>query len=121
MNRKWFVSPIEENFTQIRQHVQDIKALRKIDELEQWSRATFQALLPTFALRKSSGFVRECHGDMHLRNIAWVDDAPLVFDCIEFNPSLRWIDVISDIAFLSDGLAGKRTTGTGSAISQRLP
>jgi len=29
-----------------------------------------------------------------------VDDAPLVFDCIEFSPSLRWIDVMSDVAFL---------------------
>jgi aminoglycoside phosphotransferase family enzyme/predicted kinase len=100
--------PVEENFIQIRQHVQDLEALRRIDELEQWSQATFQDLLPIFALRKSSGFIRECHGDMHLRNIAWVDDAPLVFDCIEFSPSLRWIDVISDISFLVMDLQERR-------------
>ncbi len=44
--------------------------------------------------------MRECHGDMHLRNLAWVDGQPLAFDCIEFNPALRWIDVISEVAFL---------------------
>ena len=53
-----------------------------------------------FSQRKADGFVRECHGDMHLRNLAWVDGRPLVFDCIEFNAQLRWIDIISEAAFL---------------------
>ncbi|NOR24051.1 MAG: AAA family ATPase [Desulforhopalus sp.] len=92
--------PVEENFKQIREHVKNVKALNSISELERWSKATFHALQSLFAQRKAAGFIRECHGDMHLRNIAWVDDAPLVFDCIEFSPSLRWIDVMSDVAFL---------------------
>lgn len=92
--------PIEENFKQIRKHVQDSGALCLLDELEFWSGATAHALHSFFAQRKSAGFVRECHGDMHLRNIAWVGDAPVLFDCIEFSPSLRWIDVMSDVAFL---------------------
>lgn len=92
--------PIEENFRQIREHVTNAKALHSLVELERWSQSTFHALQSLFEQRKSGGFVRECHGDMHLRNIAWVDDAPLVFDCIEFNLTLRWIDVMSDVAFL---------------------
>jgi len=56
--------------------------------------------MPHFAERKSAGFNRECHGDLHLGNIAWIDNAPLIFDGIEFNPALRFIDVISEIAFL---------------------
>ena len=43
---------------------------------------------------------RECHGDLHLRNIALIDGELVPFDCIEFNPGLRWIDVMSDVAFL---------------------
>ncbi len=58
--------------------------------------------------RKSEGYIRECHGDLHLRNLAWVSDAPVVFDCIEFNPDLRWIDVISDAAFLVMDLQDRR-------------
>ena len=92
--------PIEENFKQIREHVKDNQALRSLTELERWSRSTGEALQPLLFHRKAAGFIRECHGDMHLRNIAWVDEAPLVFDCIEFNPALRWIDVMSDVAFL---------------------
>ncbi|MFT5700219.1 MAG: aminoglycoside phosphotransferase family enzyme/predicted kinase [Desulforhopalus sp.] len=92
--------PIEENFIQIREHVKDLKILQTLTELEQWGEATFDNLHSTFRQRKTDGFIRECHGDMHLQNIAWQDDAPIVFDCIEFNPRLRWIDVISDVAFL---------------------
>ena len=43
--------------------------------------------------------VRECHGDLHLGNIALIDGAATPFDCIEFNPALRWMDVISEVAF----------------------
>ena len=53
-----------------------------------------------FAARKAQGLVRECHGDLHLGNIALVDGAVTLFDCIEFNESMRWIDVMSDVAFL---------------------
>jgi len=92
--------PVDENFLQIREHLIKQKDLKALTELEDWSRSSFYSLQSTFGVRKSTGFVRECHGDMHLRNIAWEDDAPLVFDCIEFNPFLRWIDVMSDVAFL---------------------
>ena len=68
--------------------------------VENWSRAEGLRLMPHFAERKSAGFIRECHGDLHLGNIAWIDNAPLIFDGIEFNPALRFIDVISEIAFL---------------------
>ncbi len=51
------------------------------------------------AQRKADGFVRECHGDLHLANIAMLDDMPVPFDCIEFNPDLRWGDVMGEAAF----------------------
>ncbi len=108
--------PIEENFRQIREHVNDSRALRALAELENWGLAAFKSLHAEFNQRKSAGFIRECHGDMHLRNIAWVDDAPLVFDCIEFSPNLRWIDVMSDIAFLVMDLQDRKQP----ALAQRF-
>jgi hypothetical protein len=51
-------------------------------------------------MRKQNGFIRECHGDMHLKNIALIDGELLIFDCIEFNAELSWIDVISEAAFV---------------------
>ncbi len=50
--------------------------------------------------RKRQGFVRECHGDLHLGNMTLIDGKVVIFDCIEFNPFLRWVDVISEAAFL---------------------
>jgi predicted kinase len=52
-----------------------------------------------FRRRKAEGRVRECHGDLHLGNMVFVGSRIEAFDCQEFSPELRWIDVISDLAF----------------------
>ncbi len=50
-------------------------------------------------LRIVNDKIRECHGDLHLRNIALWQDKILIFDCIEFNEPFRFVDVMYDIAF----------------------
>ncbi len=92
--------PVAENFEQISQHLKNNSFIDVLNKLEKWGDSEFEKLTSVFRQRKHNGFIRECHGDMHLRNLVWLDGKPLVFDCIEFNASLRWIDVISDIAFL---------------------
>ncbi len=89
-----------ENFEHIRSALQDETQLMQLAGLEQWSRKQLDTLAAWIDGRKARGFVRECHGDMHLRNIALWNDDILIFDCIEFNEGLRSIDVISEIAFL---------------------
>lgn len=44
--------------------------------------------------------MRECHGDMHLGNMALIGGEVTIFDCIEFNEYFHWIDVINDAAFM---------------------
>jgi len=56
---------------------------------------------PAALARQRSGAVRECHGDLHLANVVLIDGRLTAFDCIEFDPALRWIDVMSDVAFLA--------------------
>ena len=96
--------PVEQNFVQIREHLDTDEYEQPLRQLEQWSRESFITLKSHFEQRKSEGYIRECHGDMHLRNIVWLDEdyhqGPVAFDCIEFNDNLRWIDVISEVAFL---------------------
>ncbi|HEY4999593.1 MAG TPA: AAA family ATPase, partial [Usitatibacter sp.] len=75
--------------------------LGAVAELRRWTGEKHAALLPAFAERKLRGFVRECHGDLHLGNIVVVDGVPTPFDCIEFDSRLRHIDVMSDVAFTS--------------------
>ncbi len=72
----------------------------RLERLKQWSEEEFRKCADDFAVRKHGGFVRECHGDMHLGNMILWNDSVLVFDAIEFNESLRWIDVQNDLAFL---------------------
>jgi uncharacterized protein len=50
--------------------------------------------------RRAAGFVRHCHGDLHLRNIVLIDGIPTLFDAIEFNDDIACVDVIYDLAFL---------------------
>jgi uncharacterized protein len=70
-----------------------------VEGLRAWCETEVKRLEEILANRKSEGFVRECHGDMHLGNMILEGDVIKIFDCIEFNESLRWIDVMSEIAF----------------------
>lgn len=65
-----------------------------------WTHKQFEKLKPLLQRRKKEGFVRECHGDMHLHNMALHEGKLILFDAIEFNTYLNHIDVISDLAFL---------------------
>ena len=91
--------PMDENFVQIGALV-DAAERHRVDRLAAWSHESHARLRSFFDLRRAEGFVRECHGDLHLGNIVLIDNEPRIFDGIEFNPNLRWIDVINDIAFL---------------------
>jgi aminoglycoside phosphotransferase family enzyme/predicted kinase len=64
-----------------------------------WLEAKASLLAPAWARRLNGGFVRQCHGDLHLDNVIALPTGVAAFDCIEFDPALRWIDVIDDIAF----------------------
>ena len=72
----------------------------RIDALEHWSDDACVRLAPLIDARRQAGAVRECHGDLHLANMVWFNDDALLFDCIEFNDGLRWIDTLNDIAFM---------------------
>ena len=68
-------------------------------ELEAWFDAEAARLAPLWAQRQAAGCVRECHGDLHLRNLLVIGDEAFAFDGIEFNDRLRFIDITDDIAF----------------------
>jgi len=63
------------------------------------SHTRLAALAPLLERRRATGAVVECHGDLHLGNIVHHEGRPLLFDAIEFNPELRHMDRLNDIAF----------------------
>ncbi len=80
----------------------------ELARLRRWTARGLEHLAPAFAERKARGRVRECHGDLHLGNIALIDGEPTPFDCIEFSAELRWNDVMSELAFLAMDLLDHR-------------
>ena len=68
--------------------------------LRAWLERQLDALGNFWDARLRGGHVREVHGDLHLRNVLLIDDAPQAFDGIDFDPALRWIEPMEDLAFL---------------------
>jgi uncharacterized protein len=62
--------------------------------------AALDALAPCLNARRAAGRVRQCHGDLHLRNVVMLDGTPTPFDAVEFNDEIACIDVFYDLAFL---------------------
>ncbi len=90
----------EENFQHIKPLLDDASEIHRLENLHTWTRNEWQQKAELMQQRKQQGYIRECHGDLHLDNIALIDGQVTPFDCIEFNPMLRWIDVASETAFI---------------------
>ncbi|MBX5460093.1 MAG: AAA family ATPase [Steroidobacteraceae bacterium] len=71
-----------------------------LSSIEHALTARLRALTPLISARRDAGRVRECHGDLHSRNVVWLQNRLVAFDCMEFEPAFRWIDVAEEIAFL---------------------
>jgi len=92
--------PMLENFHQITTILPDSCDRQSLERLQQWTEDELVRLTPEIDNRKRDGFIRECHGDLHLANVTHYHNHVMLFDCLEFNPELRWIDQVSDIAFM---------------------
>jgi aminoglycoside phosphotransferase family enzyme/predicted kinase len=94
------LEPARQNFEQLLAVTEDARDLSNLESLHAWTDREHDTCAPLFLKRRREGFVRECHGDLHLGNIALIDGHVTLFDRIEFNESMRWIDVMNDIAFV---------------------
>jgi aminoglycoside phosphotransferase family enzyme/predicted kinase len=79
--------------------------------LRRWTEDEFSARHGDFQHRQGCSMIRECHGDLHLRNIVEWNGHLVAFDAIEFDPALRRIDVMNDVAFLVMDLLDRRADG----------
>ena len=98
--------------------VTDMKTTHRVRE---WTAQSLRDLERTLVERHKNGFVRECHGDLHLENLVRLSSGIVAFDCVEFSAALRTIDVISDVAFLAmDLVARARQDLAGIFINRYL-
>ena len=69
------------------------------EEIRLFTDTFYREKVDLFQQRITQGWIRECHGDLHLGNI-FFEQSPVIFDCIEFNERFRCSDVAVDLAFL---------------------
>lgn len=105
------LGPALDNVDGLLQHFSAAQLRARLAALRTWTEAQFAQLAPLFAARKQAGRVRECHGDLHLGNMVLTSQGVQMFDCLEFNDDLRWIDVASEIAFTYVDLRAHRQPG----------
>jgi aminoglycoside phosphotransferase family enzyme/predicted kinase len=89
-----------QNFAQARAYPLQAARQQLLEAVERWSLQRHDQLLALLAQRAATGRVLDGHGDAHLGNITLVDGRVRLFDCIEFNPAMRIMDSIAEIAFL---------------------
>ena len=97
------LAPMMDNFHDLGQLLapaaDDDDLRQRLQALRNWTQDQFARLTPLITARKAAGSIRECHGDLHLANMVLIDQRVRLFDCLEFNQDLRWIDVTCDHAF----------------------
>lgn len=92
--------PMQDNFAAIANLPASKGFEASLESFKQWTEREVAKLKPLLEKRKSNGWIRACHGDLHLGNMVLMNNKPVIFDCIEFNERFRWIDVMNDVGFL---------------------
>ncbi len=105
------LAAIKQNFRQVRDYRLAPAQAEQLLAVEQWTLQRYREQLPLLTRRAAEGLVIDGHGDAHLGNIALIDGAVRLFDCIEFNPALRIMDSIGEIAFLTMDLQARGHPG----------
>jgi len=94
---------------------------REIDGLGDASHSAFSRICGLLEQRGKAGFIRRCHGDLHLANIVLIEEQPVLFDAIEFDPTIASTDVLYDLAFpLMDFIRYNRHAAANGLLNRYL-
>ncbi len=110
---------LDENRDELARHAGDLAEPGAADRLDDACRAALDRLAPALDRRGANGFVRHCHGDLHLANICVMDGEPVLFDAIEFSEAISHIDVLFDLAFPLMDLIHRGQAGAANAVFNR--
>ncbi len=91
---------VDENFSLSERFTGKTISKSAYDAIAFYNNKFFEKKSPLFNKRIEKGFIRDCHGDLHLEHINLSPEGICIYDCIEFNERFRYIDIASDIAFL---------------------
>jgi len=107
---------IDENYQQTEKYIGGPQTKQQFEETKQFTDAFFANEPELFKRRIQDNKIRECHGDLHLRNICLWKNKIQLFDRIEFNEPFRFVDVMYDIAFAVMDLEARGRKELGNAF-----
>jgi uncharacterized protein len=90
---------IDDNYHHTEKYIGTAQTQQQFTETKAYTDRFLSEHRQLFLDRISGGFIRACHGDLHLRNICRWHDKTILFDCIEFNEPFRFVDTMYDVAF----------------------
>lgn len=107
---------IDENYQQTEKYIGGPQTQQQYEETKHFTDTFFADCQELFATRRETERIRECHGDLHLRNICLWHDKIQLFDRIEFNEPFRFVDVMYDVAFTVMDLEARGRQDLGNAF-----
>lgn len=99
--------------------VPDVIPPKEAEALGDSLRASLAQITPLLEARGRAGHVRRGHGDLHLRNVVLIEDRPVLFDALEFDPVVAAGDVLYDLAFLLMDLLARRLDRAANLVFNR--
>ena len=106
----------DENYQQTEKYIDIAQTQQQFDETKAYTDKFFAEREELFQTRQQKNKIKECHGDLHLKNICWWQDKIQLFDRIEFNEPFRFVDVMYDVAFAVMDLEAKNSQEFANAF-----
>jgi aminoglycoside phosphotransferase family enzyme/predicted kinase len=91
----------DENFTQVERFIGKTISFAAFEAIRHFTNRFYVENESLFHERIQQHRVLDCHGDLRLDHVHLTPEATTIFDCIEFNDRLRFIDIANDLAFLA--------------------
>ena len=106
---------IAQNYQQTEKYIGVAQTEQQFKETKQFT-DSFLNRQELFKQRQAADKIKECHGDLHLKNICLWQDKIQLFDRIEFNESFRFVDVMYDVAFTVMDVEARGSKNLGNAF-----
>lgn len=110
----------DENFRQTAKYVEHTLSGAAYHGIRQYTDQFFKNHADLLRARVREKWIRDCHGDLHLEHVHLTRRSLHIYDCIEFNDRLRYVDVASDVAFLAMDLDYKGRPDLARYFTQRM-
>lgn len=91
----------DENFRQTKEFIGKTLSRAAFETIQFYTDEFYRPRKSLFKSRVEQGWIRDCHGDLHAEHIHLTPKTVRIYDCIEFNDRLRYVDVANDVAFLA--------------------